>query len=200
MRTRSILVDGITDARKIAISLVEDSMWFQLDPYPDDQYNFSVKEEAISRLDNAIRATYEQPRACVLPLGADADDCTAHDHEDDLVETVRADSISEGELSPADKVAMVGPFTVTLSCAGNPDMRQAHNLGVPILQVVVNSLDDARDECRKYIGENDLGGGNWTGGQITDEQGNPIAEVSYNGRIWKPGHMRDSAARIFQRA
>lgn len=31
----------------------------------------------------------------------------------------------------------------------------------------------------------DLGGGNWSGGQVYNAEGRVIAEVSYNGRVWQ---------------
>ena len=52
--------------------------------------------------------------------------------------------------------------------------------------VNVNSLREAAQTCGQYIGLNDLGSGNWAGGQIMDDDGNEIARVSFNGRIWAP--------------
>lgn len=51
--------------------------------------------------------------------------------------------------------------------------------------VAVTSLEEASRVCRTYIEDNELGGGNWTGGDVVDE-GNKIASISYNGRIWLP--------------
>lgn len=47
----------------------------------------------------------------------------------------------------------------------------------------VESLEEASDFCRAYIARNELGSGNWTGGEVKD-QGKTIARISYNGRIW----------------
>lgn len=49
--------------------------------------------------------------------------------------------------------------------------------------VTVASLEEASRVCREYIERNELGGGNWTGGDVT-EGGQVIARISYNGRIW----------------
>ncbi len=51
------------------------------------------------------------------------------------------------------------------------------------LQVTVLTLADASAICRKYIDDNELGGGNWTGGQVF-EGPTQLARVSYNGRVW----------------
>ena len=51
--------------------------------------------------------------------------------------------------------------------------------------VKVSSLREASQICRKFIDDNELGGGNWTGGDITDDEGDLIGYVSYNGRVWK---------------
>jgi len=77
---------------------------------------------------------------------------------------------------------------VWLSCVGNPDHRQdpwRPLPGVPSgIGVAVSSLSEAREEVRRYIAEYDLGGGNWTGGQIYRAgESEPIARVSYNGRV-----------------
>ena len=57
--------------------------------------------------------------------------------------------------------------------------------------VSVKSLADASKACRRFLDQYGLGGGNWTGGLVVRD-GVPIAEISYNGRAWKPG--RDSRA------
>jgi hypothetical protein len=39
--------------------------------------------------------------------------------------------------------------------------------------------------CVKFISDNNLGSGNWNGGQILDENEKIIAFVSCNGRVWE---------------
>lgn len=46
--------------------------------------------------------------------------------------------------------------------------------------VLINSASAA---CEAYLAKYNLGGGNWTGGQLF-EQGQPVGHVSYNGRVW----------------
>ena len=77
---------------------------------------------------------------------------------------------------------------VKLSSVGNPDFGQNPNKpmwGVKNKTVKVNSFKEASAVCQKFIDENDLGGGNWTGGEILDENNKVIANVSYNGRVWE---------------
>jgi hypothetical protein len=74
---------------------------------------------------------------------------------------------------------------VELKNRGNPDMNE--NPYRPITEddrlVPVTSFRHASEVCRQYIHDNSLGGGNWTGGDLTKE-GEPVARVSYNGRVW----------------
>lgn len=82
-----------------------------------------------------------------------------------------------------------GTFTVELDSCGNPDYGQDPDrpvYGVERQVVKVGSLAHASKVCRAWIEANDLGGGNWTGGQIRDEHGELVASVSYNGKVW-PG-------------
>ena len=78
---------------------------------------------------------------------------------------------------------------VTLSSVGNPDFRQDPNS--PLYgceknkKVKVSSFKEARDLCVKFINDNDLGSGNWSGGDVSDDSGKIIAVVSYNGRVWE---------------
>jgi hypothetical protein len=75
-------------------------------------------------------------------------------------------------------------MTVTLSAGRNPDFASR---SLPKRQTVtVTSLAEAVSACRDYIEVNDLGGGNWTGGQIK-WSGRIVARVSYNGRVWESG-------------
>lgn len=47
------------------------------------------------------------------------------------------------------------------------------------------TIKDCQDIAMKYISDNNLGGGNWTGGKVyevdTDEL---VGHISYNGRFW----------------
>ncbi len=73
-------------------------------------------------------------------------------------------------------------YKVILKSCGNPDYRQY----APISRkktVKVKTLREAAAACVKYIDENDLGSGNWDGGQILDATGKQFARVTYNGRV-----------------
>lgn len=51
--------------------------------------------------------------------------------------------------------------------------------------VEVKSFKEASNTCVDFCDKNELGGGNWTGGDIKDDKGKLIAYVSYNGRVWE---------------
>ena len=73
---------------------------------------------------------------------------------------------------------------VLLKSCGNPDYYQDPDRSIsPTLEVNVDTLKIASQKCLEYILECDLGGGNWIGGQVT-ENNKQIAKISYNGRIW----------------
>lgn len=73
-------------------------------------------------------------------------------------------------------------FTVKLSSCGNPDHGQFAPLSDTKL-IRVATLEEASKKCLAYIAYWDLGGGNWSGGQVYDSK-KQIARISYNGRIW----------------
>ena len=81
------------------------------------------------------------------------------------------------------------PLEVWLSSVGNPDHGQDPSrplFGVSQHWQAVDSLGLASAMCRAYIVDNDLGGGNWTGGMVRcRETHEEIATVSYNGRVWR---------------
>ena len=61
----------------------------------------------------------------------------------------------------------------------------------------VESLEDASHKVREEIERNDIGSRAWTGGDVVDDDGNYVAWVSYNGRIWNPStkHGREAFER-----
>ena len=81
---------------------------------------------------------------------------------------------------------------VRLANRGNPDFGQDPRRtlpGVPCRAVNVTTLREASNACLAYIAEYELGGGNWTGGEVW--RGNTlVAHISYNGRAWPPGQWR----------
>lgn len=83
--------------------------------------------------------------------------------------------------------AKVGGYCVKLSNRGNPDYGQSPNKPLPGVAcgwARVETLQQASRICRMYIDCFDLGGGNWTGGELTTDSGVVLGKVSYNGRIW----------------
>ncbi len=107
-------------------------------------------------------------------------------------------------LSPVasywDRQAAQG-LTVTLANGGNPDMGQ--DPGQPLLhapddtRIAVHTLHEASALCRTYIDSFGLGAGNWSGGQVHDEDGALVASVSYNGRVFSPAdELMEEAARL----
>lgn len=75
-------------------------------------------------------------------------------------------------------------ITVKLSSCGNPDFRQNPDDSLsPMMVIEVNDLQKASEVCGLYINKWDLGGGNWNGGQVYQDE-EEIAHISYNGRIW----------------
>jgi hypothetical protein len=50
-------------------------------------------------------------------------------------------------------------------------------------KVGIKSFKAASIICRDYIERNELGGGNWSGGQIYHDS-ELVAEVGYNGAVW----------------
>lgn len=77
---------------------------------------------------------------------------------------------------------------VELSSVGNPDFDQNPNESLwgseEDRMVEVATFEDASFECLRFIHDNDLGSGNWSGGDIFNEHGARIATVSYNGLVW----------------
>jgi hypothetical protein len=60
MKTESIIISGVDTVRRLTATLVEDSMWFSVDPLPDHQYVVMVKDEDLSRVVARLREL--QPR------------------------------------------------------------------------------------------------------------------------------------------
>lgn len=79
---------------------------------------------------------------------------------------------------------------VLLDNVGNPDRQQDPTRQLPGVARRWKKVEDfaaASKACRDYIALNDLGGGNWSGGEIVDASNRPVGRVSYNGRVWPPG-------------
>ena len=49
------------------------------------------------------------------------------------------------------------------------------------------SLEEASNVVMDWIDSTGVGASQFTGGRVEDANGNKVAEISYNGRIWLPG-------------
>jgi hypothetical protein len=75
---------------------------------------------------------------------------------------------------------------VKLAACNNPD-RPGAGRRIAASFVPVESIKEASTVCQKFIEENELGGGNWSGGLVVDDNNTKIAQISYNGRAWQIG-------------
>jgi hypothetical protein len=78
---------------------------------------------------------------------------------------------------------------VLLRASPNPDIQENGGYWSPgkrprPIWVNVRDLAEARERCLHFIVHNDLGGGNFSGGEVRDDANKTIARVSYNGRVW----------------
>jgi len=84
---------------------------------------------------------------------------------------------------------MKKPCYVILASCGNPDFGQHPDMEMfgaePNRTVPISNFKEASIECKSFIHHNQLGSGNWIGGQILDENKEAFAYVSYNGRVWE---------------
>lgn len=74
---------------------------------------------------------------------------------------------------------------VLLKACPNPDHGQYGSMGIPAVKVPVANLEEAVKKCREFLEEENLGGGNWAGGDVFDAKDKKIAYISFNGRVWK---------------
>jgi hypothetical protein len=94
-------------------------------------------------------------------------------------------------------------FYVILDNRGNPDFGQDPTQRLPGTKrrfCPVNSLKEASEMCSSYIEDNNLGGGNWTGGRImalSGASGVDVGRVSYNGKVWPPGNWTPDSVPLF---
>lgn len=84
---------------------------------------------------------------------------------------------------------MKKPCYVILSSCGNPDFGQHPDMELfgaePNSVRPISSFKEASDLCNEFIRGNELGSGNWSGGNILDENKEPFAQVSYNSKVWE---------------
>lgn len=84
---------------------------------------------------------------------------------------------------------MIG-LTISLGHAPNPDVDDGYwaepEEPGTVRHDSVTSLGQAQQAVRLYISRNNLGGGNWAGGDLRLD-GKLIGRISYNGRAWRLG-------------
>lgn len=96
-----------------------------------------------------------------------------------------------GAPYPDHELKTPGAFRVLLASVGNPDYGQ--NPSAPLEDAEpdrwqsAGSVGEAAGACSAFINENNLGAGNWAGGEVQDVSGKVVARISYNGRAWLPG-------------
>jgi hypothetical protein len=94
--------------------------------------------------------------------------------------------LEEVLIKAGSQTKMLEDLEVELGAEPNPNHSlKSHTGSVKIKthRVKVKSLSEAQNKVREFIEENDLGSGNFTGGDLF-LNGKKIGMVSYNGRLW----------------
>lgn len=85
---------------------------------------------------------------------------------------------------------------VVLGAVGNPDHGQYGTL-VDRYTVAARDIPHASELCMAFIDRHNLGGGNWSEGDIVDYAGQKVGKVSYNGKVWEPGPWEPGSEPIY---
>jgi hypothetical protein len=94
--------------------------------------------------------------------------------------------LEEVLIKAGSKGEMLEDLEVELGAEPNPNHSlRSHEGTVKIKthKVKIKTLAEAQNKVRAFIEENDLGSGNFTGGDLFSH-GKKIGRVSYNGRLW----------------
>ena len=104
--------------------------------------------------------------------------------------------LEEVLVQAGSKTEMVEDLEVELGAEPNPNHSlKSHEGSVKIktYRLKVKSLSEAQNKVREFIEKNDLGSGNFTGGDLFSH-GKKIGRVSYNGRVW---NLKDESMKMF---
>jgi hypothetical protein len=104
--------------------------------------------------------------------------------------------LEEVLIKAGSQTEMSEDLEVELGAEPNPNHSlKSHTGSVKIKthRVKVKSLSEAQNKVREFIEENDLGSGNFTGGDLFSH-GKKIGRVSYNGRLWD---LKDEPMKMF---
>lgn len=80
-------------------------------------------------------------------------------------------------------------YKVNLKACGNIDHfenpydNKVNGVEVPQEMAEASSIEECQSIVKKYIEENNLGSGNWDGGEVYKD-GTYIGRISYNTRFW----------------
>jgi hypothetical protein len=77
-------------------------------------------------------------------------------------------------------------YSIKTEVCGNPDFGQDPRkppYGVRVKTIKANTFTELKAKVREWIGDNDIGGGNWLEPALLLD-GEVIGYMSYNGRVW----------------
>jgi len=60
MKTESFQVKGVNESHIIAGHLVREYKWFQCEPWPEDEFRFSVKQEEAKQIETTLAEFMQQ--------------------------------------------------------------------------------------------------------------------------------------------
>ena len=79
MKTESVIISGVDTARRVASALVDEAIWFSVDPLPDHRFVVTVKSEDLDRVIARLRTPAKgnasdlkgEPTTSADPTGSD---------------------------------------------------------------------------------------------------------------------------------
>lgn len=151
----------------------------QLDPLEQMQYNHFIqsmpKEEALQILINNVEGDYTQLSDGLAEIAQKQDPQAADGAQ-----------IGGCGCKHAADGAVISNLEIELEALPNPDHGADSiegTINIKKHKVKVNNISEAVALVHSFIEENNLGAGNFSGGQLY-ENGKIIGKISYNGRVW----------------